>query len=205
MSKRKKQAKGQPSQTAVHTVGLPTQLSADEMQRLIANAIVDAEKRKAEQEAEKRAAEQEEWAKTIGYDKTKTGIGGACNKVAVFCRLLFLRKKTIKGDRASVAIIQSWTALCFHVLRFVFLLAALASFLYPFASLAFSQMEPLTWWEFIGIIIIAGLLFFQSRIFRIAAIEAENMESRSDLFAIFAAITSFVSMAIAIIAVAKGG
>lgn len=77
MSKRKKPQKANKAKTestSDHTCGRSERMSADELQHIIAGAIIEAEDMKAEREAEKKASELAEWHKVIGYDRNKKGI-----------------------------------------------------------------------------------------------------------------------------------
>ena len=118
---------------------------------------------------------------------------------------MVVNKHFIKGNRASVAIIQNLTSACFHVLKFVLELVALALFIYPIVTLILPQIGNISWWKFILLDVYAVFLFTLSRVFKMAGVETSKMENRNDLYAIFAALSSFISMIVAIIAVVKGG
>lgn len=138
MSKRKKSQKqnSEARQSApVHTNAASGQMSADELQHMIANAIMEAEDMKAKREADRKAEELAEWHKAIGYDKSKTGIAKVWNGFSSTVKAMFVAKKYIKGDRASTALIQFLLKSCFQVLRwtcsfimFLFIVAIPLSF-----------------------------------------------------------------------------
>lgn len=203
--KSKTKSKTKQCPTSDHVSAAPVQISADELQHLIAKAIVEAEDIRVKREAAGKAEELNEWHKAIGYDKNKTGLRGVCNKISSVARAMFVNKHFIKGDRASVAIIQNLTSACFHVLKFVLELVALALFIYPIVTLILPQIGNISWWKFILLDVYAVFLFTLSRVFKMAGVETSKMENRNDLYAIFAALSSFISMIVAIIAVVKGG
>ena len=94
MSKRKKSQKqnSEARQSApVHTNAASGQMSADELQHMIANAIMEAEDMKAKREADRKAEELAEWHKAIGYDKSKTGIAKVRNGFSSTVKGLFLK------------------------------------------------------------------------------------------------------------------
>ena len=97
------------------------------------------------------------------------------------------------------------TSACFHVLKFVLELVALALFIYPIVTLILPRIGNISWWKLILLDVYALFLFTLSRVFKMAGVETSKMENRNDLYTIFAALSSFISMIVAIIAVVKGG
>lgn len=63
--------------------------------------------------------------------------------------------------------------------------------------------EKLSWFQILISLLMAVLMFMSSRLFRIASIEAEKMEDRSNLYGLFASIASIISIVIAVIAIVK--
>lgn len=186
------------------TSPLPAQMSADELQHIIANAIMEAEDLKAKREAEKKEAELAEWHKIIGRDKSKKGIAKAWNAFTSAIKMIFVSKKYIKGDRVSTAIIQGLLQLCFQFLNgicFVFMLLFIASIPLSFIS---PLIPGLNWSQIVFYVLMAIFMLIISRLFRIASIEAEKMEDRNNLYGLFASVASIVSIVIAVIAIAKG-
>lgn len=82
MSKRKnyqKKNKIKKQYTQICVDVVQKEVPSDELQHMIANAIMEAEDMKAKREADKKAEELAEWHKAIGYDKSKTGIAKVWN------------------------------------------------------------------------------------------------------------------------------
>lgn len=207
MSKRKKSQK-QNSETRqsapAHTNTASVQMSADELQHMIANAIMEAEDMKAKREADKKAEELAEWHKAIGYDKSKTGVAKIWNYITSFFKGLFVRKKYIKGDRASTTLIQFFLQICFQILYGICTLTSLMLIIYIICSAALPNIENLNGVQVLFYILMALSMFMISRLFKIARIESEKMEDKNNLYGLFASIASIISIVIAVIAIVKG-
>lgn len=207
MSKRKKSQKqnSEARQSALaHTNTASVQMSADELQHMIANAIMEAEDIKAKREADKKEAELAEWHKVTGYDKSKTGIAKVWNEFSSVIKTMFVSKKYIKGDRASTALIQLLLKSCFQVLRgicSILMLLLIATIALSFTS---SSIPRLNWSQIVFFLLMTICMFVSSRLFRIASIEAEKMKDRNNLYGLFASIASIISIVIAVIAIVKG-
>lgn len=207
MSKRKKSQKqnNETNQPApAHTNTASVQMSADELQHMIANAIMEAEDIKAKREADKKEAELAEWHKVTGYDKSKTGIAKVWNEFSSTIKTMFVPKKYIKGDRASTALIQLLLKSCFQVLRWI---CSFIIFLFIVAiplSFTSSLIPRLNWFQIVFCVLMSIPMLMISRLFRIASIEAEKMEDRNNLYGLFASIVSIISIVIAVIAIVKG-
>lgn len=207
MSKRKKSQKqnSEARQSApVHTNATSGQTSADELQHMIANAIMEAEDMKAKREVDRKAEELAEWHKAIGYDKSKKGIKKVWNNITTFFKVLFIPNQQIKGDKATTAIIQGLLQLCFKALHWSCSVFAFATFAYIPLSFVLPNIEKLNGIQIVFYILMAFLMFVSSRLFRIASIEAEKMEDRNNLYGLFASIASIISIVIAVIAIVKG-
>lgn len=207
MSKRKKSQK-QNSETRqsapAHTNTASVQMSADELQHMIANAIMEAEDMKAKREADKKAEELAEWHKAIGYDKSKTGVAKIWNYITSFFKGLFVRKKYIKGDRASTTLIQFFLQICFQILYGICTFISLMLIIYIICSATLPNIENLNGVQVLFYILMALSMFMISRLFKIARIESEKMEDKNNLYGLFASITSIISIVIAVIAIVKG-
>ena len=207
MSKRKKSQKqnSEARQSApAHINVVSGQMSADELQHMIANAIMEAEDMKAKREADKKEAELAEWHKVTGYDKSKTGIAKVWNGFSSTVKAMFVAKKYIKGDRASTAIIQGLLQLCFQALYWICSFFAFILLVYIPLSFALPNIGYLNWFQILSYVVPSIAIFVASRLFRIASIEAEKMEDRNNLYGLFASIASIISIVIAVIAIVKG-
>lgn len=199
-----KKNKGVPKNIQSINVILPENITPDEMQHIIANAILESEEIKIKKEEELRLEKLAKWHKIIGYKKNESKFKDALNKFKVFIRILFLPKEHIEGDRAFltllIMIIQSFLTLVKWILIFL----STAYFIYPIFQLL--KITPSVQWSENVLYVLYGIIAFVfSRLFRMASIEIEKIEDRNYIFSIFASVTSVISIVIAVIAITKGG
>ncbi len=203
--KRKKQNKAE-----YKAVPAPT-FTEEQMQHLIARAIVEADKIKEQERRKKQDAELLEWRAATGYkefsDKSKflRSVKTFFNRFWCFIKLCFVPSKAIKGDRASFALMKLFLRIFFDFAKWILGLSSLMFILYGIVLFFAPETMPVLWISNIGLIILGITVFFLSRMFRMASIEIEKIEDRNYLFGLFASVASIVSIVIAIIAVVKGG
>ena len=185
-------------------ISLPANMSAEEMQHLIANAIIEAENIKAQKEEEKRKAALAEWHNIVGYKKYKNKMKQFFNDVKAFTKILFLPKKYIEGDRASTILLKSVISLFFGLMKWCSLIIAILLIALVPAQYLMQNIAVLPWYQNVLFISFGVLAFIFSRLFRMAAIEIDNLDDRNYLFSLFTSITSLVSIIIAVIAIVKG-
>lgn len=200
--KTKQNADSKPLQSV--NINLPENMSAEEMQRIIANAIVEAEEIKAQKEEEQRKVDLAEWHNKIGYKEYENKLKQFFNEVKVLKNILFLPKNDIKGDLASSVLLKSFIALFFWIMKWCSLLLAIFLISYLPARFFIEKMSSFPWLLYLYCIPFAFLAFIFSRLFRMAGIEIDNLDDRNYLFGLFASITSLVSIIIAVIAIVKG-
>ena len=191
-------------------ISLPENMSAEEMQHLIAFAIVEAEEIKERKRKELEKQKSLEWQKSLGYQdfsrikhKLWRNIRVIFNRIRMVLTLLFIRKKKLSGDRASVAFLQEVLTVFFGILQalsFVFSIA----FIFAVFDPEFFTIKSLGIFEIIGFVFFALVCFLLSCIFRIIRLEVNKINDRTYLFGLFASVTSLASIIIAIIAIVKG-
>lgn len=162
----------------------------------LAQAIVKAKQIEEENVAKKKAADLEEWKRSLGVNKheDKKGIKKKiyvfCNNVKVFFNLIFFSKK--KKIRVSMtgAFMQSITAAFFHLIKVMLWILSLAfiSVCIYHGNMAFSLLNYV---YCIGFAIIAFML---ASIFRLMAIETEQITDRERVLGIFTAVMSVIPM-----------
>lgn len=192
MANKQKRKNKPKNNTQLDNNAITKPLSSEELQHIIANALAEAETLKQTKETELRENEKEEWAKTIGSTPVKR-----------FFRLMLLPKSKIRGDNTTFQLLKLFAGLFFELAKVltlifsVFMLAyvPLQYFVDSFPCLPFGYNIVLLIFSLVSIIL--------SRIFRVAAIEVDKIEDRNLLFGIFASITSFVSIIVAVIALIK--
>jgi hypothetical protein len=210
MAKERKK-KNSPQSTTPINVSLPVGMSAEEMQHVIAKALVEAEELKEQKKNEQREKEHAEWRKDIGYkdysDKTpfKNGILTFFNRLFCFFKVMFIPAKKVKGDMASFGLLQMSVSACFSIANFISFFAFVLLFFGGIASFFIPMDPPLPWITSLWSIFIGLGCFMFSRMFRMASIEIQKIEDRNYLFGIFASLASIVSIIIAIVSIAKGG
>lgn len=185
-------------------ISLPENMSAEEMQHIIANAIIEAETIKKCKEKEQHDIALAEWHKKIGYKEYDNRIRCFFNEAKVFFRIMFLRRKDVEGDRAAVTLLKLFIGFFFGFLQFCSIVITVVLLAYIPIRYIIEGVAPFPWLLYIRCFPFAFLAFIFSRLFRMAGIEMDKLDDRNYLFGLFAAITSFVSMIIAVIAVVKG-
>ncbi len=204
--KNKKKAKQNTASKPLQSVNmnLPENMSAEEIQHIIACAIVEAEEIKVQKEEEQRKATLAEWRDKIGYKEHTSKIKKFFNEIKVFIKILFLPKKDIKGDRASLALLKSFISLFFRLMKWCLLILSILFIAVVPTQFIMINMIQLPWYQNIFLILYGFIAFILSRLFRMASIEVDRFYNRNYLFGLFASIASLVSIIIAVIAIVKG-
>lgn len=167
-------------------------LSSEELQHIIANALAEAETLKQTKEKELRESEKKEWAKAVGSTPAKR-----------FFRLMFLPKSKIRGDNTTFQLLKLFAGLFFELAKVVTLISSVFMLAYVPLQYFVDSFPCLPFGYNIVLFVFSLVSVILSRIFRVAAIEVDKIEDRNLLFGIFASITSFVSIIIAVIALIK--
>lgn len=210
MSKKHEKSKKDNVQTNSINIYLPEYLDKNELQHVIANALIESEEIRKQREEKRKEEELRIWHENIGY-KDYSNSKHKCkwllqflNDIWILVKFSFIPKQKIRGDRAiSVLLKTSLSMLLTAGERIMALLALLLIVLFLSQFIIASIQIPL--YINVFIILLAFLIFVYSRIFRMASIEVEKMEDRSYLVGILASVTSIISITIAIIAVVRGG
>lgn len=172
-----------------------------------ADAIVEAELKAKEKEDEKKKKENEkaiaEWQEIIGYKEygdggnkfTKT-FQNLRNNFVVFIHILFFKKKNAKYDVAKFAVLKLLLALIFEIFKLLLYLLAIGLPIY----VIYQSINNGFVISNILILLFSLLSLIVARCIRVAQFEIENIVKREYLIGILSAITSFVAMIIALIA-----
>lgn len=219
MSKNRKN-KPKASQHSPINIVLPEHMSAEEMQHIIANAIVEADNIKKQQEIEQKQEEKTEWMKALGYydhsadAPCKSKIINSiirkllqmCNTIKRAFNLIFVSADAIKGTRTTFILLKAVISDFFSFMKWIFESCAVLLA----ATILFQEFNPrndapLSWGMCVIGFIVAFVTYYISRLFRIASIEADKLEDQNYILGLFASITSIVSIVIAIIAIVRGG
>lgn len=162
----------------------------------LAQAIVKAKQIEEEIAAKKKAADLEEWKRSLGVNnhEDKKGIKKKFfvffNRAKVFLNLIFFSKKKKVRVSMTGAFMQSITAMFFHMIKVMLWILSLAfiSVCVYHGNMAF---DLLNYVYYIGFAIIAFML---ASIFRLMAIETEQITDRERVLGIFTAVMSVIPM-----------
>lgn len=197
-----------PSQSDI--INFLKNMSVEEMQHIIAHAIVEAEEIKAQEEKEKKEQECLEWKKSIGHrdfshikNKYWRKIRICGNKIHKIFALLLIQKKKVSGDRASTALLQVILSSTFGILQIIAFLFGV-SFLFGIFKPEILDITSLGVYGKIVAFFLALIFFLLFFVFRLVRFETEKISDKSYLFGLLASVTSLTSVLIAVIAIVKG-
>lgn len=193
-----------PTPLQAVNINLPENMSMEEMQHMIACAIIEAEEIKAQKEEERHKIAQAKWHKKIGYKEYDNKFLQFLNDLKSFKNILVLPKKDIEGDRASVILLKLFLYLFFCIMQFFSLLFSVVFIAYVPIQYFREDMNKFPWYLYAYFAPLALFSFILARLFRMADAEIENIEDRSYLFGLFTSVTSFVSIIIAVVSIVKG-
>lgn len=193
-----KKKQKQKSQIKVEDVKADTLMPIDDerIAKIIVNALAEYDRQK--QEAAK--VEKEKERETA---EAKLGIKGNKGKFLAALKIFIQPKKYAKDLNAGVELVK--LALHFFYKSIEWIVATCAVLLLVTIPLQYvvPNITHLEWY----INVICGIwgtaLLLVSRVFRIAAIEVDEIRDNNYLFGLFAAMASIISIIVAIVALAK--
>lgn len=212
MSKKNSKSKNSQDKAkpTIPSVIFPAEMSQEEMQHIIANAIAEAQKINEEVKRKQKEADIRESQEIIGlktfHDKSKLmrGIKTARNQIKCFFKICFLPRKYIKGDRVICGIMSMLLTLFFAIIAAALYCISLFLLIFGIYSIiAFVKGQTVSigiieWYAFIPF---SFLAFEFASLFRIASIEIEKVEDRnhiqsllSTVLAIIAAVFAYLSL-----------
>lgn len=172
----------------------------------LADAIVEAQQRAKEKEIELEKQENAEahadWRKILGYKEcTKNAnwivkvLYGVRNYIVVVFRLLVFKKKDAKYGVATLVLLKLSLSGILGIIKFLLYIGALGWIAFAITSFCEegSALNLLT-------ILYAILAILFARVIRIAQLEIENIKDREYLIGVLSAVTSFVAMVLALVA-----
>lgn len=202
MSKQKKRKNKQQSEIVQQNVIMPETFDYQKFADAIVEAQIKAKEKEDGLNKQKSEEANIEWQKIIGYKEYSDDkkwlikrLHKLKNVVVVFFYMLFFKKKNAKYDVATFAILKLFLSVLFGIFKFLlylFSIGLLISTFYSFTEKAF---------VFSGIpLCYAFLSFMIARLIRVAQFEVENMNEREYLIGILSAVTSFMAMIFALLA-----
>lgn len=210
MGKKDDKSKKEKVQTTSINIILSEYLDKNELQHIIANALIESEEIKKQRDEKRKEEELRIWHENIGYKDYSNSkhkykwLLQLRNDIWIFFKFSFIPKQKIQGDRAISSLLKmalSWILSAGRWL--VFLFAVILLVLIPLQIFVPSIRFPV----YVELLFIMSsyLAFVISGFLRMASIEVEKLNDRDYLIGIFASVTSIISITIAIIAVVRGG
>lgn len=209
MSKKNSKSKNSQDKAkpTIPSVIFPAEMSQEEMQHIIANAIIEAQKTKEDAKQKQKEANIRELQETIGLkeyiDKNRLLriIKIAINRIKCFFKICFLSRKNIKGDRVTFGILSMLLTLIFALVSLVLYVVTFIFFVCGIIALIRGQGAPLWGIEWYTFIPFSFAAFIFASIFRISSIEIEKVEDRDYIqsllnivLAIIAAVFAYLSL-----------
>ena len=182
MSKKKEKQKN-----IVNEIRLPDNISKDEWQHIIANAIVEADEIKEKKEKEIKKAQS---AKRKGFRG--------------FLKLMFCPKKVVEGDFTTTSLLKQTMIFLLQVVAIVLLLWGIALLAIVPLSHILDNIGTLPWTALFYAVPFGILSLLFARVFHISSLEIEKIDDSNYVFGAFASFSAIISVVISIIALIKG-
>ena len=171
----------------------------------LAEAIVKAKQIEEENIAKKKEEERVAWRKSIGFNNheekkgLKRKIYFACSRIKVFFNILFFSKKKKLKASMTGAFMQGITTAFFNLIKWFlwFLSAAFILSIFSHGEVEFTILDYITC---VGRAMLAVVL---AAIFRLMAIETEQLTDRERILGIFMAVVAIIPMVEGIMSIVK--
>jgi hypothetical protein len=195
---KKKQKQKQKSQIKVEDVKSDTLMSIDDerITKIIVNALTEYDRQK--QEAAK--VEKEKERETA---EAKLGKKGNKGKFRAVLKILFRPKKYAKNMNAGAGLVRAALYAFYKLVELITLICAILFLAVIPLQYCIPGVVPMKWYLSVVSGVWSITLLLLSRMFRIAAIEVDEVKDNNYLFGLFTAVTSIVSAIVSIIALVK--
>ncbi len=195
MGKKKQKQKGQAKTESVKAENVAT-IEDERIAKIIVSALTEYDRQK--QEAAK--AEEERIRKA---DEKRLGINGNKGKIRAVLKILLRPKKYAKNMNAGAGLVRVALYAFYKLVELITLICAILFLAVIPLQYCIPSVVPMKWY----LSVVSGVwgitLLLLSRMFRIAAIEVDEVKDNNYLFGLFTAVTSIVSAIISIIALVK--
>lgn len=195
MGKKKQKQKGQAKTESVKAENVAT-IEDERISKIIVNALTEYDKQKQEK------AKFENEAK-LKADEKRLGINGNKGKFRAVLKILFRPKKYAKNMNAGTALVKLALQGFYKIVEWITLICAILFLAVIPLQYCIPSIVPMKWY----LSVVSGVwgitLLLLSRMFRIAAIEVDEVKDNNYLFGLFTAVTSIVSAIVSIIALVK--
>ena len=187
----------------------PAEMSQEEMQHIIANAIIEAQKTKEDAKQKQKESNIRELHYAIGLkeyiDKNRLLriIKIAINRIKCFFKICFLSRKNIKGDRVTFGILSMLLTLIFALVSLVLYVVTFIFFVCGIIALIRGQGAPLWGIEWYAFIPFSFAAFVFASIFRISSIEIEKVEDRDYIQSLLNIVLTIIAAVFAYLSLIK--
>ena len=195
MGKKKQKQKGQAKTESVKAENVAT-IEDERITKIIVNALTEYDKQKQD----KKKAEEERIRKA---DEKRLGINGNKGKIRAVLKILLRPKKYAKNMNAGAGLVRVALYAFYKLVELITLICAVLFLAVIPLQYCIPSVVPMKWY----LSVVSGVwgitLLLLSRMFRIAAIEVDEVKDNNYLFGLFTAVTSIVSAIVSIIALVK--
>ena len=195
MGKKKQKQKGQSKTESVKAENVAT-IEDERISKIIVNALTEYDKQKQD----KKKAEEERIRKA---DEKRLGINGNKGKIRAVLKILLRPKKYAKNINAGAGLVRVALYVFYKLVELIVGLCAILFIAVIPLQYCIPSVVPMKWY----LSVVSGVwgitLLLISRMFRIAAIEVDEVKDNNYLFGLFTAVTSIVSAIVSIIALVK--
>lgn len=195
MGKKKQKQKEQAKTESVKAENVAT-IEDERITKIIVNALTEYDKQKQD----KKKAEEERIRKA---DEKRLGINGNKGKIRAVLKILLRPKKYAKNMNAGAGLVRVALYAFYKLVELITLICAILFLAVIPLQYCIPSVVPMKWY----LSVVSGVwgitLLLLSRMFRIAAIEVDEVKDNNYLFGLFTAVTSIVSAIISIIALVK--
>lgn len=195
MGKKKQKKKGQAKTESVTAESVST-IEDERTAKIIVSALTEYDRQK--QEAAK--AEEERIRKG---DEKRLGINGNKGKFRAVLKILLRPKKYAKNMNAGAGLVRVALYAFYKLVELIVGLCAILFLAVIPLQYCIPSVVPMKWY----LSVVSGVwgitLLLLSRMFRVAAIEVDEVKDNNYLFGLFTAVTSIVSAIVSIIALVK--
>lgn len=193
-----KKKQKQKSQIKVENVKADTLMPIDDerITKIIVNALAEYDRQK--QEAAK--VEKEKERETA---EAKLGKKGNKGKFRAMLKILFRPKKYAKNINAGAELVRAALYAFYKLVELITPICAILFLAIIPLQYCIPSVVPMKWYLSVFSGVWGIMLLLLSRMFRIAAIEVDEIRDNNYLFGLFAAMASIISIIVAIVALLK--
>ncbi len=195
MGKKKQKQKEQAKTESVKAENVAT-IEDERTAKIIVSALTEYDRQK--QEATK--AEEERIRKA---DEKRLGINGNKGKIRAVLKILLRPKKYAKNMNAGAGLVRVALYAFYKLVELIVGLCAILFIAVIPLQYCIPSVVPMKWYLSVVSGVWGLMLLLLSRMFRIAAIEVDEVKDNNYLFGLFTAVTSIVSAIVSIIALVK--